>query len=258
MRIGVFDSGMGGITVLRELIRRHPRAEFLYFGDNANVPYGSKSPAQIRALVRSASERMKTKKVDALVVACNTAASLAREQFLEVFPDIPIVDVVQAGVRACLRAVQETPGSTVLILGTRATVKSRIYEMLLHDSSPGLPVLQQACPLFVPMIEEGWITHPILHATVREYLGPYKEVRNGVALLACTHYPWIESAIQAELPEFRVLNSAEAAAEILKESLPDLPAEGSADTRVQWFFSDPDGVSRTLLGEVAAGAISPF
>ncbi len=249
---------MGGVTVLRELIRRQPGAEFLYFGDTANVPYGSKSPVQIRALVRSAAERMKQKRIDALVVACNTAASLAKGEFQEVFPDIPVVDVVQAGVRACLRAVEEAPDSTVLILGTRATVKSRIYEILLQDSKPGIPVLQQACPLFVPMIEEGWIEHPILRATVHEYLGAYREVRKGIALLACTHYPWIERAIQDELPEFRVLNSALAAAEILEECLPGLVRPGTAEPKVRWFFSDPDSVSRSLLGDLPDRAISSF
>ena len=262
MRIGVFDSGMGGITVLNELTKRLPAEEFYYFGDTANVPYGTKSNTQIQNLVTSASQRMKKHKLDALVIACNTAASLAYSQFKAVLRDIPIIDVVEAGVKACLRNHSGNSDSPFLILGTRATVKSHIYLRLLSKENAKAKVLEQECPLLVPMIEEGWIDHPILHATVEVYTAPYRNLTPGVALLACTHYPWIKDAFQKALPGWNVINSAHAVADILNDSLnlkypdPTLPLAPSFDfswsPKVKWYFSDTESVSRALLQNPSA------
>jgi glutamate racemase len=258
VKIGVFDSGIGGITVLNELTARMPAAEFLYFGDTANVPYGTKSETQIQNLVSSASARMRTRELDALVIACNTAASLARPQIDKIFPDIPVIDAVEAGVLACLRAMKhrESDLSPLLILGTRATVKSHVYARLLKAENPALLVIEQECPLLVPMIEEGWIDHPVLLATVDVYTKIYQTMIPGVALLACTHYPWIKKAFQNALPGWMILDSAQSVAEILCEQLPeDLLAKNSrvdesvaeSSPTIRWFFSDPESVSRTLL-----------
>lgn len=255
---------MGGITVLRELARRFPGQEFLYFGDTANVPYGSKSPQQIRALVRSAAERIHSKSIDALVIACNTASSLGYEEFEAALPGIPLIDVVEAGVRSAVQA--DRAGNPVLILGTKATVRSHIYERLIKEENPEFKVFEQACPLLVPLIEEGWIDHPVLHATIEEYVRPHRERGPGVALLACTHYPWIEVAIAQALPGWTVLNSAHAVADILQETFPGVSSvAGTVATggslgpgaRIQWFFSDPESISPVLLGD-AAGVVSRF
>jgi glutamate racemase len=254
MKIGVFDSGIGGVTVLNELTKRLPSAEFLYFGDTANVPYGTKSETQIQNLVSSASTRMRMQNLDALVIACNTAASLARTQIDSIFPEIPVIDAVEAGVLASLRAMKHRPRdlSPLLILGTRATVKSHVYSRLLKAEDPALLVIEQECPLLVPMIEEGWIDHPLLLATVDLYTKIYQTMIPGVALLACTHYPWIKKAFQNALPGWTFLDSAESVAEILCEQLPEDPLaqkSGAIQTSptIQWFFSDPESVSQTLL-----------
>jgi glutamate racemase len=257
MRIGVFDSGMGGITVLNELTKRLPDSEFFYFGDTANVPYGTKSNTQIQQLVTSASIRMKQSGLDALVIACNTAASLAHAQFKAVFQNIPLIDVVEAGVKSVMKNIGDQPDLPVLILGTRATVKSKIYSRLLGNENRKLQVLEQECPLLVPMIEEGWLDHPILHETVEVYTEAYRGLKPGVALLACTHYPWIRDAFQKALPGWNIINSAHAVAEILNESLnlkaPDaapqlIPSfDFSWSPKVKWHFSDPESVSRALL-----------
>ena len=256
VRIGVFDSGMGGITVLQELAKRFPGLQFLYFGDTANVPYGSKSPAQIKALVESAALRIKTKKIDALVIACNTASSLAYDELNRVFPDIPLINVVEAGVRSCVKALESDPALPLVVLGTKATVRSRIYQTLLHEKNASFRVFEQACPLLVPLIEEGWIEHPVLHLTLKEYVKPFQSWEKGVALLACTHYPWIESAVREVLPGWVILNSAHAVADILAEQIPTL-SPSSEGGGIEWYFSDPEGVSKTLFRD-STDRISSF
>jgi glutamate racemase len=234
---------------------RLPTSEFFYFGDTANVPYGTKSDTQIQNLCTSAALRMKEKNLDALVIACNTAASLAYSQFKKIFPKIPVINVVEAGVKACIR--NQVEGAPLLILGTRATVKSHIYQRLLKKEDTRLSVLEQECPLLVPMIEEGFVDHPILHQTVEVYTEKYRGLKPGVALLACTHYPWIKDAVQKALPGWNILNSAHAVADILYESLnletpdPNLAPSPSFDfswsPKVSWYFSDTESVSRALL-----------
>jgi glutamate racemase len=247
---------MGGITVLQELSKRFLGLEFLYFGDTANVPYGSKSPAQIKALVHSAAERIKTKRIDALVIACNTASSLAYEELKSVFPNTPLIDVVEAGVRSSIKASLADPGLPLVVLGTKATVRSHIYHTLLHEKAPSLQVFEQACPLLVPLIEEGWIDHPVLHATLQEYVKPFQGQPHGIALLACTHYPWIEEAVKLALPGWSVLNSAHAVADILAEQFPELTL-GDGPSKIEWYFSDPEGVSKILFQD-STDQISSF
>lgn len=247
MKIGVFDSGVGGITVLNELRARLPGYHFLYFGDTANVPYGTKSEAQIQNLVMSASTRIRDHKIDALVIACNTAAGLALDQFTIAFKEIPLIDVVEAGVKTLIRARTKHPDSPILIFGTRATIQARIYSRLLHIEDTNLKVIEQECPLLVPMIEEGWIDHPVLHQTVALYTEAYRHLPPSLALLACTHYPWIKKAFERALPGWTILDSAQAVTEILSERLPYLARPSHSDSKTEYFFSDPKSVSRNLL-----------
>jgi glutamate racemase len=252
VKIGVFDSGIGGVTVLKELRRQFPSHHYLYFGDTANVPYGSKSPTQIRALCRDAALRMKTHAIEALVIACNTAASLALNEFKQVLSPIPILDVVEAGVESLIDAIPDGR-APALILGTRATVRSRIYSDWLRMKSPGIQVFEQECPLLVPLIEEGWIEHPILKLTVEEYVRGYSTLEPGAALLACTHYPWIKMAFEERLPGWRILDSAGALAQIAgKRLFLDQDPEPDSMRSVAWFFSDPDALSRHILEETGA------
>ena len=257
MRIGIFDSGVGGITVLKALQSRFPAHSYLYFGDTAHVPYGSKSPAQIRTLCSQASARMQEHGIDALIIACNTASSLALPEFREILAPIPILDVVEAGVNAVTHALDSRPGA-VLILGTRATVRSRIYSTRLREKRATLDVFEQECPLLVPLIEEGWTEHAALSLTIEEYVAPYRNLEPGLALLACTHYPWIIESFRKKLPGWTLIDSAHAMAEIAGEHLGLLHSSPpDIHPPVEWYFSDPDALSSRMLREIS-GAPSVF
>jgi glutamate racemase len=226
-KVGVFDSGVGGITVLSELRKSFPALDYVYFGDTAHVPYGGKSPAQIEKLSIDCVRVLKEKNVDLLVVACNTAASWALPAIRSVMGQTPVVGVVEPGVDAAMSALgpflSREAHPPILVLATRATVRSHAYgnaltTRLLNGVVSKPVIIEQACPLLVPMIEEGWIDHPILHQTISEYVQSYfKSYPPGIALLGCTHYPWIHSAFEKALPGWLVVNSAWAVAEKLKE-----------------------------------------
>jgi len=268
MKIGVFDSGIGGLTVLAELRKRFPEAAYVYLGDTANVPYGTKSPAQIERLARDGARWMRELAVDALVVACNTASSLALEAIREEMGEVPVFGVVGPGVQAVLEALAPAGPeggvvaseliTPILVLATTATVRSEAYGRTLREAlTPDaigtlpLPIIEQACPLLVPMIEEGWIDHPILHQTLREYVGGHTaNYSGGIVLLGCTHYPWIQAAVQKALPGWRVINSAQSVADALSRSDWGLgkgngksEGKGPADAPgVEWIFTDPQAV----------------
>lgn len=255
MRIGVFDSGVGGITVLTELRRQLRDSSFVYLGDTANVPYGPKSAAQVERLSVDCATRLAQEGVDAVVVACNTASALALPAIQAVVGGIPVHGVVEPGVESTVRALTQLghPGAPVLVLATRATVRSRAYGTRLEAllGPQGYPILEQACPLLVPMIEEGWIDHPILHQTIAEYVGEHvKRHEPGVALLGCTHYPWIRRAFEQALPGWRVVDSAQAVAEALGKQRFD--GAGLRAGKVEWIFTDPQSVpefARKLMEE---------
>lgn len=272
MRIGVFDSGIGGITVLAELKTRFTNAQFVYLGDTANVPYGNKSPTKIKQLCKASAEILKMHNLDVVVVACNTASSTSLDVMQEVLGSVPVVGVIGAGVNAVIESIEstnlETNGS-VLILATRATVQSKAYTKLLRkriDEHPklgtaGIRIIQQACPLLVPMIEEGWVSHPILNRTIEEYLNPHARLSaKGCALLGCTHYPWIQDAIQKALPGWTVLNSAVAVAKLVDRRASRINGNsrmvnerrlGDSDhiglNNCEWIFTDPEAVPSFII-----------
>jgi glutamate racemase len=261
MKIGVYDSGVGGITVLAELRQRFPEADYVYLGDTANLPYGTKSAAQIERLSRDCARHLKSMNIDALVVACNTASAHALDVIREELKGIPVMGVLKPGVEAVLKALpsagedMDTLTVPILVLATSATVRSEAYgrtiRNLLQADMPGrlpLPIIEQACPLLVPMIEEGWIDHPILKQTLQEYVGMHVRTYGaGIALLGCTHYPWIQSAIEKALPGWKVINSAETIVDSLEREGIKRPAAkgtapssgGSGSSKVQWVFTDP-------------------
>ncbi len=241
MKIGVFDSGIGGITVLKELRKRFVGDDFFYFGDNANLPYGTKSPEQIKSLAVAAAKYISTEKIEALVIACNTASAIAIEEIREVMQQTPVFSVVDAGVESILRAYRKD--APILILGTRATVRSHVYRNLIQNILSEARVVEQECPLLVPMIEETWLDHPILELAVKEYLKTHQKSAPGVALLACTHYPWIKSTFEKFLPGWTVIDSAVAMGEALEQHFSSakslLPLNSS---QLKWQFSDPGSV----------------
>ena len=254
MKIGVFDSGIGGITVLKELIQRFPNEDFFYFGDNANLPYGTKSAEQIKNLAVSAAKFISGQRVDALVVACNTASCIAISEIREVMgADTPVFSVVDAGVESVVHNFRKlnSPKAPILILGTKATVRSHTYLKVISASlGKDVQIIEQECPLLVPMIEESWIEHRILEETTLEYLKNHLHLSAGVALLACTHYPWIKKTFEKLLPGWMVFDSAVAMGEALSKHFPAPTKKLKSSAReVHWQFSDPESVPSFVFSE---------
>ncbi len=248
MKIGVFDSGIGGMTVLKELVRRYPHHHYIYFGDNANVPYGTKSPETIRALCRAGALKLQKLKVDAVIVACNTASSLALATFKKTLKNIPVFDVLEAGADyACQWTARSHQKSKILVLATHATVASRAYQKTIRKKGFKGSVLEKACPLFVPIIEEGIFHDRVLREAIDRYVSALKTLPHntqGIVLLGCTHYPWIEKELIQAFPHWKVLNSAKAMALSLKKTL---LAPSKKKGKIQWIFTDPKALSKFAL-----------
>ena len=190
--IGVFDSGVGGLTVAREIMRHLPNENIVYFGDTARVPYGSKSKETIIRYARQIIHFLQTQDVKAIVIACNTASALALEVVREEF-DLPILGVVEPGARAAL-AVTET--GKVGVIGTEGTVRSAMYEKVIGEMDPNVEVVAKACPLFVPLVEEGFKKHHVTDEIIDYYLASMKESDIDALILGCTHYPLLRSKIR--------------------------------------------------------------
>jgi glutamate racemase len=203
--IGVFDSGIGGLTVAREIFQLLPNETVIYFGDTARVPYGPKSPATVLHYSREAAAFLMSKDIKLLVIACNTATAHAAEALARELP-IPVLGVVEPGARTAARATQS---GRVGVIGTVGTIASGAYDLavrrLVHDAR----VYAQPCSLFVPLIEEGWIDHEATRMVAEEYLKPLHEVDIDVLILGCTHYPLLAAVIADILgPEVTLVDSA--------------------------------------------------
>ena len=189
--VGVFDSGIGGLTVAREIMRNLPAEKIVYFGDTARVPYGSKSRETIIGYSRQIIRFLKEQKVKAIVVACNTASAFALEAVQEEF-DIPILGVIEAGAKV---AAQVTRNKRVGIIGTEGTVGSGIHAEVLKKIDPEITVIGKPCPLFVPLVEEGWTHDPVTVEVASRYLKELQEKDIDTLILGCTHYPLLRSTI---------------------------------------------------------------
>ncbi len=190
--IGVFDSGVGGLTVAREIMRQLPRERIVYFGDTARVPYGSKSKETILRYSRQIIHFLESKNVKAIVVACNTASAYALEE-LRPEMKIPIIGVVKPGAKV---AAQATRNGKIGVIGTEGTVASQIYTEMIQRHNPGAIVVGKACPLFVPLVEEGWLKDPITIEVARRYLASFWETGIDTLILGCTHYPLLRSVVR--------------------------------------------------------------
>jgi glutamate racemase len=203
--IGVFDSGVGGLTVLSEIRDRLPYEHTIYFGDTARVPYGVRDLDEVRGFTFEIIRYLISLNVKIVVVACNTATAAALEAAQAEF-DVPIVGVIVPGARA---AVLETRNRHIGVLATKSTVQSGAYRRVVHNLDAGIEVHEQAAPRFVPLIERGIVDGPELENTAREYLAPLKEQDIDVVILGCTHYPLISAPINRILgPEVRLISSA--------------------------------------------------
>ena len=190
--IGVFDSGVGGLTVAREIMRQLPEENVVYFGDTARVPYGSKSKNNIIRYSRQIIRFLRTKNVKAIVIACNTASALALDTVQREI-DIPIIGVIIPGARA---AVAETRNGKIGVLGTEATIRSETYTKVIRQLKPDAEVLGKPCPLFVPLVEEGFAKHKITQEVISIYLADMKETDIDTMILGCTHYPLLRSTVR--------------------------------------------------------------
>ena len=214
--VGVFDSGVGGLTVAREISRQLPDENIVYFGDTARVPYGSKSQNTIIRFSEQIIRFLKTKQVKAIVIACNTASALALDAVRDEF-DIPVMGVVVPGARA---AVEATRNRKVGVVGTDATVQSGMYTRVIHEMAQDITVIEKACPLFVPLVEEGFKEHIVTREVIEYYLEPMKNTDIDAMILGCTHYPLLRSKIRDYMGDkIQIVNPAYETAMDLKKLL---------------------------------------
>ncbi|MBF0213749.1 MAG: glutamate racemase [Magnetococcales bacterium] len=213
--IGIFDSGVGGLTVLEALTQRFPHEGFIYLGDTARVPYGTKSARTVERYSVQVADCLLRRGVKGLVVACNTASALGLAALRAHCP-VPVLGVIEPGCRAAIgvTAAREEPGR-VGVIGTRSTVSSGAYPYHLAMLDPRIQVLSLACPLFVPLVEEGWVDHPAVRMIVEESLTPLFAQRLDALILGCTHYPVLKKVIAETMPGVALVDSSAAVADDL-------------------------------------------
>lgn len=211
--IGIFDSGLGGLTVLKELALQFPEESFCYLGDIARLPYGNKSPETIRKYGLQILSFLKKQNVKALVIACNSASSVFLEE--NEFEGIPLLNVIGPGARAALKVSQD---KKIAILGTSATIRSHAYSSTLKQLDPDCEVFEQACPLFVPLVEEGLIDDPVTQMIAKRYLAGIQNQNFQTIVLGCTHYPVIKSDLHKVLgDQVKLIESGDILAEELRK-----------------------------------------
>lgn len=214
--IGIFDSGVGGLTVTREIMRQLPGENLIYFGDTARVPYGSKSKQTVLRYSTQIVNFLRTKNVKAIVIACNTASAFALEELQQQL-DIPIIGVIWPG---AISASQATKNKHIGIIGTAGTVKSRVYNKYLRQLNPEFTVVSKACPLFVPLVEEGLTEDRVTDDIAKRYLTEFREYKVDTLVLGCTHYPLLRNTIRRTMGEdITLVNPAYETAKSLKQLL---------------------------------------
>ena len=219
MPIGIFDSGVGGLTVYRALHDRLPNEHFIYLGDTARVPYGTKSLATVERYAIENSEFLFSRGIKLLVVACNTASALALPRIRERI-GLDVVGVIGPGGRKAVRETGHKADPRIGVIATEATVASNAYYEAIRRASPSADVLQSGCPLFVPLAEEGWSAEPETESIARRYLAPMKEFAPDALVLGCTHYPILRDVIQRTVGEnVTLIDSGEATAEEVEQLL---------------------------------------
>lgn len=241
--VGVFDSGVGGLTVAREISRQLPNENIVYFGDTARVPYGSKSQNTIIRFSEQIIRFLKTKDVKAIVIACNTASALALDAVRDEF-DLPIMGVVIPGARA---AVEATKNRIVGVVGTDATVQSGMYTKVIHGMAPDITVIEKACPLFVPLVEEGFKEHPVTGEIIEYYLESMRSTDIDAMILGCTHYPLLRSRIREYMGDkIQIVNPAYETAMDLKRLLKEqgMANDGATPQHSRYSFYVSDAAEK--------------
>jgi glutamate racemase len=248
--IGIFDSGIGGLTVMKEISRRLPGEDLIYFGDLARAPYGPKSRDAITRFSTEVADFLVKQGVKVIVVACNTASSVA----LDVLRDryhLPLVGVVASGASS---AVRQTENGRVGVIGTSATISSGSYVKAMKAIDPSIKVFSQACPLFVPIVEEGWVGTQVAQLVIEKYLENLKKMEIDTLILGCTHYPILKDDIQGYMKGVRLVDSSKEVAAELESVLrkEGLLATGNTTVCHKFFTTDMPGRFQGL-GEVFLG-----
>jgi glutamate racemase len=246
--IGVFDSGIGGLTVFKALRKQLPMEDIVYFGDTAHVPYGTKSKETITRFSVDNLHFLQSFDIKMAVVACNTASSLALEVLKQKFP-FPVIGVIEPGAQEAIRV---TKNGRIGVIGTKSTIGSNAYETCLRGMDPSLKVFSAACPLFVPFVEEGWLEGDVVTKVVKTYLEPFKNFKVDTLILGCTHYPLLTKVIQKVVGrKVRLVNSGEETAAQAKKLLEDARQTASTKKRsadLKFYVSDEPEQFR-VLGE---------
>ena len=214
--IGVFDSGVGGLTVAKEIMSQIPNERIVYFGDTARVPYGSKSKATVTKYTKQIIRFLLTQNVKALVIACNTMSAYAIEE-AEKETDIPIIGVVKPGAKV---AARYTKNKKIGVIATEGTINSEMYVKFIHNIDPSIEVIGKACPLFCPLVEEGMLDDPVTDEIARRYVNPLREMDIDTLIMGCTHYPLLAPTLaRVTEDKIRLVNPAYETARELKEML---------------------------------------
>jgi glutamate racemase len=257
LSIGVFDSGVGGLTVLRALLERLPQEDFVYLGDTARLPYGTKSPASIRQYSLQAARQLLARGVKCLVVACNTASATALDALTREFAPVPVIGVLEPGAAAACRATRR---GRIAVLATEGTVRGGAYQAAIARRRPGAEVIARACPLFVALAEEGWVDGPIVEAIAHRYLDDVFVDGDDAAhpdtlLLGCTHFPVLAPALKRVLePTVAIVDSAATTAAALEQALVERGLARPADRAGAVQLLATDGAERfARVGAVFLG-----
>ena len=231
--IGVFDSGLGGLTVLKSLEKQLPNESFLYFGDTAHVPYGTKSKETVIRYSRDITRFLISKEVKLIVIACNTASSIALK-YLQDNSKIPIIGVVEPVVR---ESVSNTKSAVVGVIGTRATINSNSYRLMFNSIEPEISIIEKACPLFVPIIEEGWAETETATQVAEIYLKSMLKSNLDTLVLGCTHYPILIPTLKKIIPaHVNLISSGDPVSKTVSEYLKEHNLHSKSDTRYEEFF----------------------
>lgn len=235
--IGVFDSGIGGLTVVKRLFSTLPKESIVYFGDTARVPYGSKSNETVIEYAIQDTNFLLSKNVKAVVVACNTASSIAINELRQRF-DVPIIGMIEPGASM---AVKETKNKKVGVIGTRATISNEAYSEAIIKMDGDIKIFEKACPLFVPIAEEGWTNHKATYEVAEEYLKELREKEIDTLVLGCTHYPILSDVIQNVIGrDVKLIDSGIASSEIVRDELIRIGLETNSAIpgRASFYVSD--------------------
>jgi glutamate racemase len=248
--LGVFDSGIGGLTVARALFERLPQESVIYFGDTARVPYGPKSPDTVRRYSAEILAYLLQRGVKAVVVACNTSTAHALG-YLQQRSSVPVVGVIEPGARAAIAA---TRTGTIGVIGTAGTIASGAYERAIKALRPDARVLSEPCPLFVPLVEEGWFDHQAAELIARDYLAPLVRAQVDVLVLGCTHYPLLKRLLARVMgPEVKLVDSAEETAKVVSGELDRLSLRANGGNHEHRFVVSDDEPHFRKVGALFLG-----